>query len=160
MKVYKNSQLLKQLEKRKGGYYFLTINAEVVNEFKNGKHTRFVCNVDKILAFSCGLNHLGNGNFFIILATRNVKSISKRAGDMVSFESREDPNPLGVKLPEVLTALLEQDESLKQKFDNLTSGKKRSLVHAISRIKDLDKQVAKTTELLQNGVKLRNKPVK
>lgn len=159
MKVYKSSQALEQLEKRKGGYYFFKITADVVSGFKNGKQTRLLCTVDKMLSFSCGLNHLGNGDFFIMLSTKNVKSIGKKVGDLISFELREDPNPLGVELPEVLAALLEQDEVLQQKFESLTAGKKRSLVHAISRIKDIDKQVRKAVELLNNGVQLRNKPL-
>ncbi len=159
MKVYKGNQILGQLEKRKGGYYFLKIMEGVVNQFKNGKHTRLICTVDQTLAFSCGLNHFGDGNFFIILSTKKVKDLGRSVGDSIAFELRQDPNPLGVDLPEVLTILLEQDERLKQKFESLTPGKKRSLVHAVSRIKDIDKQVEKASALLNNGVKLRNKPI-
>ena len=137
----------------------MTIAAAVVNEFNNGRHTRFVCTVNGTLTFSCGLNHMGDGSFFIILATKNVKTLGKSVGDTVAFELRDDPNPLGVEIPEVLTALLEQDEFLKQKLNGLTDGKKRSLVYAVSRVEDIDKQVQKITELLNNGVKLRTKQV-
>lgn len=158
MKVYKSDQILRQLEKRRGGYYYLKINEDVVNQFNNGRHTRLICIVGEALTFSCGLNHFGDGNFFIIVSTKRVKDLGISVGDSIAFELRQDPNPLGVNLPEVLTILLEQDERLKQKFEALTL-KKRSLVHAVSRIKDIDKQVAKTSALLNNGVKLRNKPI-
>ena len=36
MKVYKSRQAIGQLEKRKGGYYFLKIEAEEVNDFTQG----------------------------------------------------------------------------------------------------------------------------
>jgi len=151
MKNYKGQQVIAQLEKRKGGYFYLQIPATIVNQFKNKRQTRFICTLDKKISFQCGLNHLGDGNFFIIISTKNLKASEKQPGDKINFEIREDPNPLGVEIPEVLQALLEQDVSLKTQFDGLTMGKKRSIIHAISKIKDIDKQVGNAVKLLTQG---------
>jgi hypothetical protein len=158
MEVYQSRQAIGQLEKRKGGYYFLKVDAEVVHQFRGGKNTRFLCKLERI-AFSCGLNHFGDGHFFIILSTKRVKTLGRKVGDVIDFELREDPNPLGVELPQTLAALLQQDELLHRQFEQLTDGKKRSLIHAVGRIKDVDKSIQKTIELLNNGVRLRNKPM-
>jgi hypothetical protein len=72
MKVYTNEQIIRQLEKRKGGYFFLQIEAEIVNQFEQKRHTRFLCTLEKMLTFQCGLNHLGDGNFFIILSKEKL----------------------------------------------------------------------------------------
>lgn len=64
---YQAEQSIGQLEKRKGGYFCLTIPNEVVGQFKNKRHARFLCRIDKKVTFQCGLNQLGDGNFFIIL---------------------------------------------------------------------------------------------
>lgn len=157
MKRYKSQQIIEQLEKRKGGYCFLKIDAEVINQFKNKKYTRFLCTLDKTLTFQCGLNHLGDGNFFIILSAKNLKAAGKSAGERINFELYEDPNPLGVEMPEVLEALLEQDEKAKATFETLTAGKKRSVIHSINKIKDIDKQVQKIIELMNDTTKLRTK---
>ena len=146
MNSFQDTQIIHQLDKRRGGYYYITIPAEVVNSFENKRNTRFICSIDDKLTFSCGLNHLGDGNFFIILGTKNLVSIDKKLGDSITFEISEDPNPLGVEIPEVLEALLEQDEELKKIFEGLTMGKKRSVIYSISRIKDIDKQI-------QNAIK-------
>jgi hypothetical protein len=143
MKVYKNEQTIGQLEKRKGGYFYLTITNDVVNKFKDKRHTRFMCTMDKKITFRCGLNHLGDGNFFIILSGKNLKNLDKKLGDNLTFELREDPDPLGVKMPEVLEVLLEQDELLKSKYEKLSMGKKRHIIHSIICIKDIDKQIVK-----------------
>ena len=90
----------------------------------------------------------GDGDYFIIVATRHLKSIGKELNDLVSFEIYEDPNPLGVEIPEVLEVLLEQDEEAKERFNNLTDGKKRSLIYSIKNLKDIDKQVQKTLTFL------------
>lgn len=157
MKKYQNLQLIGQLEKRKGGYSYLKIEAEIVNKFKNKRDTRLLCTLDKSLTFQCGLNHLGDGNFFIIISTKTLKTIGKKPGDSIHFELTEDPNPLGIEIPKILEALLEQDEELKTLFNKMTDGKKRSVIHAISKIKDIDKQIQKSIYVIKNGINTRLK---
>ncbi len=150
MKKYNGKQMIGKLEKRKGGYFFLKVDAEIVNQFEKKRHTRLICKLDNKLSFQCGLNHLGDGNFFIIISTKNLKAIERQAGENIPFELIEDPNPLGINIPETIEILLEQDEELKEKFSKLTDGKKRSILVQTSKIKDIDKQIAKTIELINN----------
>lgn len=157
MKKYKSEQIIGQLEKRKGGYFFLKIDAEIVNQFKNKRQSRFLCTLDKILTFQCGLNHLGDGNFFIILSAKNLQTVNKKLGDKIAYELNEDPNPLGVEMPEVLEVILEQDEITKSIFENLTLGKKRNVIHQINKIKDIEKQVQMTIKLINDSTKPRPK---
>lgn len=157
MKQYKSKQNIGQLEKRKGGYFYLKIDAEIIHQFKNKRQTRFLCTLEKSLTFQCGLNHLGDGNFFIILSAKNLQSVNKNLGDIIQFELNEDPNPLGVDMPEVLAAILEQDETVKATFDSLTLGKKRNVIHQINKIKDVDKQIQKSIKLINDSTKPRPK---
>lgn len=157
MKFYRSEQIIGQLEKRKGGYFFLRIEADIINQFKNKRHTRFLCTLENSLTFQCGLNHLGDGNFFIILSSKNLQIVNKQLGDKLNFELNEDPNPLGVDMPEVLEAVLEQDEDVKAIFENLTLGKKRNVIHQINKIKDIEKQVHKTIKLINDSTKPRPK---
>jgi len=157
MKTLKGEQTVNQLEKRKGGYYFLKIHADFVNQFEKKRHTRFICKLDNIHSFQCGLNHLGDGNYFIIISKKNLKSVNKQLGDTIQFELWEDPNPLGVDMPEVLTVLLEQDELLREKFERLTLGKQRSVIFYINKTKDIDKQISNAIEAIQLADKPRKK---
>ena len=50
---------------------------------------------------------------------------------------------------EVLTVLIDQDPVAKDRFEALTDGKKRSLIHTINRIKSLDKQVQTALTFLE-----------
>jgi hypothetical protein len=119
LRFYAGEQPIGQLEKRKGGYFYLKIEAKIVNQFQNKRHTRFICKLDNKLTFQCGLNHLGDGNFFIILSSKNLETTAKKLGDPIKFELTEDPNPLGVDMPEILETLLEQNNELKEKFEKL-----------------------------------------
>jgi hypothetical protein len=155
MSIYKDQQAIGQLEKRKGGYFYLTIPAQLVNTYENKRYTRLICTLDEKITFQCGLNHLGDGNFFIILSGANLKSLGKSLGDLVIFELVEDPNPLGVDMPEVLEVVLEQDAVAKNKFEALSLGKKRNIIHSVKKIKDIDKQVNRIIELIDNADKPR-----
>ncbi|MEM8906591.1 MAG: YdeI/OmpD-associated family protein [Bacteroidota bacterium] len=146
---YESEQLIKQLEKRKGGYFYLRIDAEVVNQFEKKRATRLICTIDDKVSYRCGLNHLGDGHFFIILASKYLQQLHKKFGDKIHYLIEVDPNPLGVEVPEVLTVLLQQDEAAKVQFDQLTDGKKRSLIHTINRVKNIDKQVQMILDFLQ-----------
>jgi hypothetical protein len=142
-------QTVQQLEKRKGGYYFLTLQADFVNQLSRQRSTRLLCTLDDTITYSCGLNHLGDGHFFIIVATKYIQKLQKELGDPISFTIEEDPNPLGVAIPEALEVLLEQDDDARRVFEQLTDGKKRSLIYSINRIKDIDKQVQKSLTFLE-----------
>lgn len=145
---FEAKMLLEQLDKRKGGYTYLRIDAMVVDRLSQKNRTRLLCTIDQQLTIHCGLNHLGDGNFFIILGARYLKSLKKKAGDEIHFVIREDPDPLGAPMPEVLEVLLEQEPALKAQFDAFTPGKKRMVIHGILHSKDIDKQVHKATQLI------------
>ena len=148
MKYFEDTQPIAQLDKNRGAYFYITLDAQVVNQFEKKRLTRFLGTLENSLTFRCGLNHLGDGNFFIILGKQRLKQIGKGLGDTITFHLKEDPNPLGVEMPQVLTILLAQDEVLKAVFEQLSMGKKRHVIHTISKIKDIDKQVGKATKLL------------
>ena len=141
MVVFQADLPIERLDERKGGYFYLRISAGVVEQLSKKRATRLICTLDKTVSYRCGLNHLGNGDFFIILASKHLRTLHKSAGDSVHCELAEDPNPLGVDVPPVLEALLEQDDDLKARYEQLTDGGKRGLIHAVNTSKNLDRQV-------------------
>lgn len=141
-------QTIKQLEKRKGGYYYLKIDAEIIERFRKKRTTRMICNMDETVSYRCGLNHLGDGNFYVIVAGKYLEKLRKEVGDEVDYKITEDPDQLGVDIPEVLTVFLGQDPEAKVIFDALTDGKKRSLIYSFAKIKDIDKQVRNIMDFL------------
>lgn len=148
MQSFSFHQNIQKLDKQRGGYYYLTVDAGTVNQWENKRKTRLICEIDHELSYSCGLNHLGDGNYFIIVSAARIKKLGKEFGDQVSFRIWPDPNPLGVEEPEVLQVFLAQDEMAQKRYSQLTDGKKRSLIYAIMRLKSVDKQVQKIMNFL------------
>ncbi|MGB6150933.1 MAG: YdeI/OmpD-associated family protein [Pricia sp.] len=149
MTEYQGTQKIKQLEPIKGAYFYLKINAEIVEQFEKKRATRLICTLDDIVSCRCGLNHLGDGNFFIIVAKKWLVKLNKELGDEVHYKIEKDPDQLGVKMPEVLTTLLAQDSEAKAIFEKLTDGKKRSLIYSIQKVKDIDLSVRKILDFLE-----------
>jgi len=145
----KFQQNIGQLEKKRGGYFYLKIDKSTVEKFEKKRATRFICEIDKVVQYSCGLNHYGDGSFFIIVATKWMKKLKKEVGDKVSFEIYEDPNQLGVEIPEALLVLLEQDENANSIFEKITDGKKRSLIYSIKSTKNIDLQIERSLAFLE-----------
>ena len=148
MNPYSGNQTIKQLEKRKGGYFFIKLDSTIVQKLSKKNRTRIICTIDKNISIRCGLNHLGDGNFYIILAGKYLKNLNKNLGDTVNYKIEEDPDQLGVDVPEVLLVLFEQDSELKTIFNKITDGKKRSLIHSFHKIKNIDRQVEIITNFL------------
>ncbi len=146
---YRDEQVIRQLPKLRGSYFYVVLTAETVDQFPQQRKTRLICELEGELSFRCGLNHLGDGNFFIILNRQNLKKVGKALGDDLRFAIHIDPDPLGVAVPEVLTVLLDQDPELREQYESLSMGKKRHVIHSIKDIKNIDLQVAKAQELIR-----------
>lgn len=141
---------IQKLDQRRGGYCYFPINKQLIEQYEKNSKTRFICTIDDSYTFSCGLNHLGDGNYFVMLTKDRMNNIGKSVGDSIAIQLVEDTSKLGVEIPEVLEILLEQDPRLNAKFVQLTPGKQRSIIFQMNKIKDLNKQVAKTIELIDS----------
>lgn len=149
MKTHQGIQTIKQLEKRKGGCFYLKLDSEIINQFSNKRATRMICTIDKKVSYRCGLNHLGDGNFYVIVSGKYLEELDKELGEQVDYRIDEDPDQLGVEMPEILTVFLDQDLEAKAVFEKLTDGKKRSLIYSFVKIKDIDKQIKIIIEFLK-----------
>ncbi|MGH1385554.1 DUF1905 domain-containing protein [Kordia sp.] len=138
-----------QALQKSGSYYHLVVSADIVNQYEKKRATRLICTIDDKVRLQCGLNHLGNGDFYIMLAKKYIKEIGKEAGETISYKLELDPNPLGVAIPEVLEVFLAQDPDGEAIFNKLTDGRKRTLIFSVLRIKNVDKQVETILKFLQ-----------
>jgi hypothetical protein len=76
MIILKGEQTIHQMEKRKGGYFYLHIAGEVVKGLENKGKTRLICLLNNKFSLRCGLNSFGDGNYFIILSKSNLKRLA------------------------------------------------------------------------------------
>ncbi|MGR3810996.1 YdeI/OmpD-associated family protein [Jiulongibacter sp. NS-SX5] len=142
------NQRIGQLEKRKGGYFYLKIESELVETFDKGRRTRLIYQIDDCEPVRCGLNHLGDGNFYVIVASKLLNDVGKKLDSEVRFKLWKDPDQLGVAIPESIEAFLEQDDHCKSIYEKLTDGKKRTLIYTVTSTKNIDKQIERIQKFI------------
>jgi hypothetical protein len=85
----------------------------------------------------------------MMISKKHMTSLGLMNGEKVFFEIFEDPNPLGVEVPEVLKALRAQDEVVERVWSKLSDGRKRTICHSTMRIKNIDLQVERALEFFE-----------
>ena len=80
MSLLSGHQHIGQLEKRKGGYFFLRVSAEEVATFPRGKKTRLICTLGDEDDFHCGRNHKRNGDFSLFISSTYIINVEKIGG--------------------------------------------------------------------------------
>ena len=64
-----------QLEPKRGSYFVVVISSETIDQYPKKRSTRVVIELDDKVKYSCGLNHYGDGNFFIIIAKKHLQKL-------------------------------------------------------------------------------------
>jgi hypothetical protein len=149
MTFLSGAQPLRKLQHSRGGFYYLEVDAVTVAQLPEKHKTRIICTLEQTHKLRCGLNHLGDGNFYVLLAQRHIKTLNKNLHDYITFNLEVDTDPLGVDIPEVLAELLQQDSEARNTFNLLAHSRKRTLIHRINRIKNIDIQVRQILDFLE-----------
>lgn len=127
-------------------HHVVCISNDVVANFPKKHRTRVVLRINGKGDIQCGLNTHSPGIRCMMVSKAHMKNLGMMAGEKVAIEIFEDPNPLGVEIPEVLLALLDQDPIVAEVWTRLTDGRKRTICHSTKRIKNVDLQVERALE--------------
>ncbi|HBK19981.1 MAG TPA: DUF1905 domain-containing protein [Cryomorphaceae bacterium] len=127
----------------------LSISTTIIADFPQKHRTRIVLKINGEGHIQCGLNSHIPGMRCMMISKKNMSDLGLLTGEKVAFEIFEDPDPLGVAVPEVLKALLEQDEVVERIWNKLTDGRKRTICHSTMRIKNIDLQVERALEFFE-----------
>lgn len=100
--------------------------------------------------FALAVQRLKDGSRFFSVSAALRKAACIRVGDKVKIVCKiVDPDKLDI--PEELDAVLEQDEIAKKAWDDLTTGYKRSLIHYVTSVKNVDSRIKRSLDLLNKA---------
>ena len=101
-------------------------------------------------SFALAVQHMkGRGRFFSVSGPLR-KAAKIRAGDKVDVSFvLVDPDRLD--LPEELEAVLSQDDEARKAWDKLTTGYRRSLIHYVTSVKNVDSRIKRSFMLLEKA---------
>lgn len=88
--------------------------------------------------------------YFISFGKRYQNALSLPYGENFKLQIHEDDSKYGVEMPEEFAAVLEGDWEASEKFENLSAGKKRSLIYYIVRFKNVQTKIDKALLISEN----------
>lgn len=129
--------------------FHFPIVENIAKSFIVGNDRRVICTVNNQLTLHCALMPHSDG-YFILINKDHVKKLGLSIGTRVDLKLEKDHSEYGHRVPESFNALLDQDTEGKRYFDQLTPGKKRSLIYLVAKVKNVESQLNKGLAVLQH----------
>ncbi|HNS12398.1 MAG TPA: YdeI/OmpD-associated family protein [Bacteroidia bacterium] len=133
---------------------YLEVPPKVIKKLGGTFKVRLLCTVNKKITFQGGLVALGNGSGYVSFNLKRMKEIGVKDGEVVQVILRPDPSKYGMEVPLELAELFRQDKEGKKRFDGLSPGKQRYVLHYVSAVKNTQKRVDRAILLIENLKKL------
>jgi len=135
-----------------GDYYSLLLPEDVILPFlkKKIRRVKVLATFEgKELHFHAAIQKR-NGNHYMMFGKRYQKELGIFPNDYFQLQLFEDDSKYGVDIPEELNAVLMSDYDAFTIFESLTDGKKRGLIYAIARYKNVQTKIDKSILLCEN----------
>ena len=114
-----------------------------------GLGARLICTIGN-LSYPCALLSDGQGNGYIMHKQTRMKKLQLREGMELEVVLEPDTSPYGMPMPEELEAVLESDPEAQERFDALTPGKQRNIIHYVASVKSSNLRIDRALKLLNN----------
>ncbi len=132
----------------KMAHHILVVPNEIARKFITGKGApRILCVVERDVEFPCALNP-SHGRYVIIASKALIKRNKLSVGVPVKLSIRTDPDN-GLRLPEELAEVLDQDELADKAYHAMGDGHKRGLIHYINQAKSIDSRIKRSLEIME-----------
>lgn len=87
---------------------------------------------------------------FLLLNKEVVKKLGLGPGAPVEVSVEKDTSTYGMPMPEEMQVVMDQDDTGRDFFDQLTPGKQRNLIHIVGKIKNPDKRINKALAIMEH----------
>ena len=114
-----------------------------------GLGARLICTIGT-LSYPCALMSDGKGNGYIMLNKTRMKQLQLAEGMVLEVTLEQDTSPYGMPMSEELEAVLDSDPEAYSRFENLTPGKQRNIIHHVSSVKSSNLRIERAIKLLNN----------
>jgi hypothetical protein len=111
---------------------------------------RILCTINKNHQYQAALIHNGDGNYFILINKSLQKKAGIMLGDEVQVTIEKDTSDYGLPMPTEFEMVLEQDGQGQQLFEQLTPGKKRTLLFIVGKPKSSDLRIRNSIAVIEH----------
>lgn len=126
-------------------YLGLHVPAKAVKDLiSDAKDRRFICRLETGHEWHCALMPKGDGDFYINVSKeiRRKNGLEDNGEDIV-IQLKKDDSEYGMPVPEELVELWAMDQEGWNFFEQLTPGKKRSLLYQVGKPKSSETRIKK-----------------
>ena len=139
---------LQKFESELWGHHF-PVSDKVAQQFIRGNNRRIKCTINDEVEIQCAL--MPNHGKWYVLANKQVRGkLGIKLGDEVTLEITQDDSEYGHAVPESFQMILDQDPEGEKVFHSLPKGKQRSLVYLVTKVKNVDSQIAKGLAIMHH----------
>ena len=129
--------------------YYLEIPNEIGHPFIVGNDRRIKCTIGDEPPIPGAL--MPKGEIYTIYIKKDfMRRNGLEEGDKVQILIEKESSKYGIPIPESFEVLLDQDVEGSRKFHKLTPGKQRSLIHIVSKVKNVDSQLPKGLAIMHH----------
>lgn len=129
--------------------HYVPVPREIGNQFVEGDNRRVLCSLNGQEPIQAALMHKED-EFFILVNKALKERLAIEEGQELSVSLEKDTSEFGHQVPESFEVLLAQDEEGRKYFEELTKGKQRSLIYLVSKVKNVDSQLAKGLAIMHH----------
>ncbi|MEL6675582.1 MAG: YdeI/OmpD-associated family protein [Bacteroidota bacterium] len=110
---------------------------------------RVICEVNGI-PIHCAIKRSNRIGYYIMAGKSTVQKIQAEPGDTLNLVLRKDDTPYQMAMCAELEEVLFTDPEAEAFFKRLSDGKKRSLIHHVSKAKHSDTRINRALALMEN----------
>ena len=129
---------------------YLEVPKKVIQSLGGKLSIRLICTINQKITFQCGLVALGEGKGYITLTKKRMKELGVTEGSKIKVVLKQDASKFGMPMPKELEAVLEQDDEGRLRFEKLTPGKQRYILHYVGTAKDSEIRIERALLLIGN----------
>ena len=111
---------------------------------------RFIIRINNKVSWRGGSVALSGGKAYITFSKQRMKEAEVDLGDLVTVELEKDHSEYGFDVPQEWIVAIEQDPLAKERFDELTMGRRRSIIYLVIQFKTVEKRIDKILFFLEN----------
>ncbi|MEL7223238.1 MAG: YdeI/OmpD-associated family protein, partial [Bacteroidota bacterium] len=123
---------------------------EVAIRFKEAGVSRIVCMINEDDHYHCAINKSKQHGYFILFSKARQKATGVSAGDELEVTLLADESEYGMPMPKEWAEVLAIDEDAYERFQKLTPGRQRNILHLVGSAKREETRINRALLIAEN----------
>jgi len=138
-----------KLSKTANNQHYIPIEEALAVQAIQAFGKRVLCQING-KELHCAIHRSSQLGYYLMIGKKTKKQLALEMWDELEIVLQQDESDYQMAMPEVLLEVLATDPEGMEKFEGLTDGKKRSIMHLINSAKRVDTQINRALKIVEN----------